>query len=172
MKGRYIITIDSETKDVTLEELGELNKEEFFTLTSNKYSDIITEKFPEGKEAIITSLRNEKFFPPYETVSTIADTIIHMVSENKNYEEILIDDKDYILESEEDESKGNKEAFETLDNDGEFINMIDEEISRNNIDENVNIEELLQDGDDINVSSGIKIADDEMEKTVSSEEDV
>ena len=171
MKEKYIITIDNKTKNITLEERGELNKEEFFTLATNQYPDIIKD-IPKGKEAIIEALRNPKFFPPYETAAAIANTIIHMVSKNKNSEEILIDNKDYIQKAEEEEYENKKAVFESIDGDSEFINIIDEDIDRDNIDENVDIDDLLQDGDNINVSSGIKIAEDEIEKPSSSEDDI
>ncbi|MBW1649783.1 MAG: hypothetical protein JRJ44_03715 [Deltaproteobacteria bacterium] len=172
MKEKYIITINNKTKNVTLEALGELNKEEFFTLTTNQYPNIIIKDLPKGKKAVIEALRNPKFFPPYKTTAAIADTIIHMASENKNFEKILINDKDYIQKAEEEEHEDNKTASKTTDDDGEFINIIEENIDRDDIDENVNIDELLQDGDNINVSSGIKIAEDDIEKPGVTENDI
>jgi len=172
MREKYIIKIDKNTKKITLEELGELSKEEFFLLTTNEYSNIIIEDISKGKEAVIEALRNSKIFPTYQTAKAIADTIIHMVKEDKYYEEILIDEKDYIQKSEEEGYEEEKAVFKNLNEDTEFIDIIDNDISRDDVDENVDIDELLQDGENINVSSGIKIAEDEIEKSSKSEDDI
>ncbi len=170
MKEKYIITIDKKTKNLTIEESGELNKEKWFLLNINQYPDII-KNVDRGKEAVIEALRNPKFFPPYETAAAIAKTIIRMVAKNKNSEEMLINGKDYVRKIEEEEEK-KKAVIKAIEEDGEFINIIDEEADSENIDENVDIDELLQDGDNINVSAGIKIAEDEIEKPDAAENDI
>ncbi|MBW1615744.1 MAG: hypothetical protein JRJ49_04245 [Deltaproteobacteria bacterium] len=171
MKEKYIITIDKKTKNLTIKETGELSKEEFFTLNVNEYPDII-KNIDQGKEALIEALRNPKFFPPYETAAAIADTIIHMSTENKNSEEILVNGKDYVQENEEEEQDEEKATIKVIEEEGEFINIIDEAADTENVDENVNIDDLLQDGDNLNVSAGIKIVEDEVEKPGSAEDDI
>ncbi len=166
MRQKFVVTLDKETKKLTVEEFAELSKENFSHVYTVNYVDIVEKSVEHGKEAVISSLRTDKMFPIYECSELIADAVINIAnSDTESSKEVYYDDKDYIGKD-EDASEANEE-------DDEFVDIDDEDVNGEDIDdETADIDDLLSDDKTINASSSIKIADEEPDKPVADSDSI
>ena len=174
MRQKFILTVNRETKELTIEEFSELHKEFFTLISTNNYKDIIIEDVPNGKKAVISSLRNKSIFPVYECAELLAETIITIAdSDYENSAEIYFDDKDYIQIGDNEYTIVDNSNYITLNNDEDLSDIVDDEITGDEIDETTgDIDELIEDDETIKVSSSIKIAEDEIDKSSLNDEEI
>lgn len=116
MLQRYDISMDGETNRLSIKEFAVLDlksrKREYFEPTKEKYmfmhkvtydGDIIRAAISEGKEALISELRSDNFFPVRPCVEIIVERIIGLFEDNSDsFSEVIFDDQ--ALFAKDDES--------------------------------------------------------------------
>ncbi len=116
MLQRYDISMDDEANRLSIEEFAVLGqksrKREHFEPTNEKYlfihkvtydSDIIRAAISEGKEALISELRSDDFFPIRSCVEIIVERVIELFEDNSDpFSEVFFDD--WVLFSKDDEN--------------------------------------------------------------------
>ncbi len=76
MKHKFNITKHSDTKDLTITEMAELDKGEFVVVCTETYeSKIIKNVVKKDNRALIDVLRTENFFPVKACIHRIADSV-------------------------------------------------------------------------------------------------
>ncbi len=169
MKQKFIITLNKQQDELIVEEFAELAKEYFTSININKYKNIIKEELPKGKKALISFLRNKSMFPLYECTELIVDAFIRIAeSTSEESQEIYFDDKNYIQKNEDIHNDSINE-----DEKDDFTDMADDNIADASLDDSASdIDELLKEDEKINVSAGIKTADEDedIEKVSSGDE--
>lgn len=94
MKQKYLITKDPKTKQMTIQEFAELDKDIFSLVCEEAYDGKkIKSAVSEGKETLIQTLRTPNLYPVAEYADKIADSVIDMFNQgNQNSIEIAFDD--------------------------------------------------------------------------------
>jgi hypothetical protein len=115
MLQRYDLSMDGETNRLSIKEFAVLGqktrKREYFEPTHDKYwfihkvtydGDIIRAAISEGKEALISELRSDNFFPIRSCVDIIVERVIELFENNSDSSsEVLFNDQ--VLFSKDDE---------------------------------------------------------------------
>ncbi len=107
MLQRYDISMDGEANRLSIKEftvLGQKSwKREYFEPTNGKYlfihkvtydGDIICVAISEGKEALISELRSEDFFPIRSNVKIIVERVIELFEDKSDsFSKVIFDDQ-------------------------------------------------------------------------------
>jgi hypothetical protein len=107
MLQKYDISMNNETNRLSIKEfavIGRISqKGEFYEPAKEEYSllhkvtydgDIIRAAVNEGKEALISELRSDDFFPIRSCAEIIADRVIQLFEDNPDLpDELFFDDK-------------------------------------------------------------------------------
>lgn len=95
MKQKYVISKSEDKKELKIEEAAELEKEIMSPLCEVTYPiKDIKSAISNGKDSLVSFLRNKNFFPPYLWINNIADAVMGLVGDkNEQSIEILFDDK-------------------------------------------------------------------------------
>jgi len=115
MLQRYDISIDGEANRLSIEEFAvleqKLRKREYFEPGNEKYlfmhkvtydSDIIRAAIGEGKEALISELRSDDFFPIRSCVEIIVEKVIELFEDKSDsFFEVIFDDKAFFSKDDE-----------------------------------------------------------------------
>jgi hypothetical protein len=110
MLQRYDISMDGEANRLLIKEFAVLGqktrKREYFEPTSEKYlfihkvtydGDIIRAAISEGKEALISELRSDEFFPIRSCVEIIVERVIELFKDNSDsFSEVIFDDQSLL----------------------------------------------------------------------------
>jgi hypothetical protein len=106
MLQRYDISMDGEANRLSIKEFAVLGqksrKREYFEATSEKYlfihkvtydGDIIRAAISKGKEALVSELRSDEFFPIRSCVEIIVERVIELFKDNSDsFSEVIFDD--------------------------------------------------------------------------------
>ncbi|MFC1828147.1 hypothetical protein ACFL0O_00875 [Thermodesulfobacteriota bacterium] len=115
MLQRYDISMDTEANNLSIEEfavLGQINKkQEYFDPTRAKYSslhkaiyegDIIRGAIKRGREALISEIRSDHFFPIRSCAELIAEKVIELFGiKTGSSIELFFDDRSLFIKEEE-----------------------------------------------------------------------
>ena len=115
MLQRYDISMDDEANRLSIKEFAVLGqksrKRDYFEPAHEKFlfihkvtydGDIIRAAISEGKEALISELRSDNFFPIRPCVDILVERVIELFEHNANsFSEVVFDDQ--TLFSKEDE---------------------------------------------------------------------
>lgn len=103
MKQKYVISRDTEKKELVIEEYAELDKDILTLVCEETYSDKnIESAIRKGREALLFVIRTEKLYPPVIYADAIADSVIRIYdSKNNQSEELFFDDLDFISKDRE-----------------------------------------------------------------------
>ena len=110
MLQRYDISMDGEANRLSIKEshvLGRISrKRENFETANKKFSfihkvtydgDIIRAAISEGKEALISELRSDEFFPIRSCVEVIVERVIELFKDNSDsFSEVIFDDQSLL----------------------------------------------------------------------------
>ena len=115
MLQRYHLSMDSKTNRLSIEEfciLGRISrKPEYYEPKREKYSlvhkvtydgDVIRAAINEGKEALVSELRSDDFFPIRSCMEMIAEKVIELFEDNSEpFCEVFFDDLSLFNTAEE-----------------------------------------------------------------------
>ncbi len=104
MKQKYSIIKNDKEEVLNIKEFGELEKEKFSLIceVALEYKDL-KPALKEGKPALISVIRTPDLYPPAAYMDQIADEITNFFkSEDSTSTEIVIDDKDLLLQRAKD----------------------------------------------------------------------
>lgn len=107
MLQRYDISMDGETNRLSIKEFAVLgrisrkyessepaNEKYFFVYQVTFDGDIIRVAINEGKEALISELRSDAFFPVLSCVEIIAEKVIELFeNSSESFSEVFFDDR-------------------------------------------------------------------------------
>ena len=107
MLQRYDILMDSEANRLSIKEFAVLDqksqKQEYLEPTNDNYlfihkvtydGDIIRAAISQGKEALISELRSDDFFPIRSCVEIIVERVIELFEDSSNsFSEVFFDDQ-------------------------------------------------------------------------------
>ena len=99
MKQKYLIINDKKNKQFKIQEFAELNKETMSLLCEEAYGyETINIAVSEGKEALISTLRTNNFYPPGIYAMKIA-AAVDQLHESKTEEsvELFFDDSNLLI---------------------------------------------------------------------------
>ena len=99
MKQKYLIINDKKNKQFKIQEFAELNKETMSLLCEEAYGyETIKIAVSEGKEALISTLRTNNFYPPGIYAKKIA-AAVDQLHESKTEEsvELFFDDSNLLI---------------------------------------------------------------------------
>ena len=111
MLQRYDISINVETDHFFIEEFTVLNrisrnsndfkntKQEYLSVQKLKYDgDAIRTAANQGKDALVSAIRSNEFFPIHSYMAVIAERIIQLVKENStSCSEVFFDDHEQFV---------------------------------------------------------------------------
>ena len=151
MKQKYLIINDKKNKQFKIQEFAELNKETMSLLCEEAYGyETIKIAVSEGKEALISTLRTNNFYPPGTYAEKIA-TALYQLHKSKAEEpvELFFDDINLLIKkrkSAETSGSGQPE-----DDSADLDDMLEDDF-----------DESYQDKDELKKgNSSLKIADDD-----------
>lgn len=123
MKQKFVILKSDDQKEFKIEEFAELEKEIMSLMCEQTYeSKDIKSAISKGKDELISLLRTTNLFPPHSWIKIIADYVIELHGNKKEYSvEVLFDDK----EDAEKKAKAAEPSSE-LESIEEEINEVDE----------------------------------------------
>lgn len=115
MLQRYDISMHGAANHISIEEfvapVKNSRRRDYFEPTKEKYSlthkvsfdgNIIQAAIDKGKEALISELRSDGFFPTRPCVEIIADRVIELAEGNdKSLSEVFFDDKELLPKHDE-----------------------------------------------------------------------
>jgi hypothetical protein len=149
MRQKYIIERNEENGGYIIKELAEVDKDMFSLLCSESFdADSMNDAIKDGLGSVVTIIRTKNMYPPMLFATKIAEALIDLdQSEDQHSVEIMFDDKELLaLEKDEAEEELNDESAE-----------IDELLE----DEEVNEPEINGDDDLKNLTSTLKISEDD-----------
>jgi hypothetical protein len=103
MKQKYNIFLNDEKGELSIKESAELDKELFSVLCEETYkSDSVESAIGKGKEALISTLRTNNFYPIGVYADKIADSVMDLYrSDTDRSIELLFDDKELLARERE-----------------------------------------------------------------------
>ena len=115
MLQRYDISMDSKSNRLSIKEFAQLDRKsrrsQFYEPTKEDYSllhsvtydgDIIRAAVNEGKEALISELRSDDFFPIRSCAEMIAERVIEIFEDNGDLsDELFFDDQPPLVSENE-----------------------------------------------------------------------
>lgn len=150
MKQKYVISRDTEKKELVIKEYADLDKDILTLVCEETYSDKnIESAIRKSREALLFVIRTEKLYPPVLFADKIATSIIRIYdSKNNQSEELFFDDLDFI--SKDREKRGIERDLEdkTADLDDLLEDSFDDDYEEKNAIKNLN--------------STLKVAEDEI----------
>jgi hypothetical protein len=151
MRQKYLIV--PEKNSVIIKESSELDKGMFQQVGEITYDSNIVKIAKEGDvKELASALRSPSFYPSSDCATKLAETIV-TIYKSANYDpvELAFSDIDQL-------SKGEDKVDED-DNDASVV--IDELLDDNDDDDDLDGDDLLKDGNIKDISSSIKIADED-----------
>ncbi|MBC8392006.1 MAG: hypothetical protein H8E17_05510 [Deltaproteobacteria bacterium] len=157
MKQKYVISRDTEKKELVIKEYAELDKDILTLVCEETYSDkSIESAIRKSREALLFVIRTEKLYPPVIYADAIANSVIRIYdSKNNQSEELFFDDLDFI--SKDREKRGIERDLEdkTADVDDLLEDRFDDDYEEKNAINNLNstlkvAEDEISDVDDDN----------------------
>ena len=124
MKQKYNIFLNDETRELSIKESAELDKELFSVLCEETYgSNAVESAIQKGKESLISTLRTNNFYPIGVYADKIAESVMDLYhSDTDRTIELFFDDKELLAE-EREELEAQEEVEDTVEN---ASNEIDE----------------------------------------------
>ena len=115
MLQKYDISMDGEANHLSIKEFAVLEQKsrrrEYVEPTNEKYlfihkvtydGDIIRTAISEGKEALISELRSDDFFPIRSCVEIIVERVIELFEDNSDsFSEVIFDDQSLFSKDDE-----------------------------------------------------------------------
>ena len=150
MKQKYTLSRNLESRQLVIQEFGELDKDIMSLLCEEAFDDpMITEAISKGHSALIGVLRSDNLYPPSIHAEKIAEAVTALYqSESQETVDILIDDRALLA----------RENMETVQ-----LDELKEDVDIEDDDKSDELDDLLDD-DDIKIKSAsatLKIADDD-----------
>ena len=152
MKQKYIIINDKKNKQFKIQEFAELNKEMLSLLCEEAYDyATITSAVAEGKEALISTLRTNNFYPPGIYAEKIA-AALYQLHKSKAEEpvELYFDDINLLIKkrkSTETSGSGQPE-----DDSADLDDMLEDDFDEDDFSEKDRVKKI---------DSSLKIEDDD-----------
>ena len=127
MKQKYVVLLDNETGQLSIQEYAELDKEMLSLLCEETYdAETIKNAMQKDRNALIQALRTHNMYPPGMYTERIADAIFAMFQPGANpsaelffEEREMFDplDEEVMNESDEDDETTGMDVNELLDDD-------------------------------------------------------
>jgi hypothetical protein len=155
MKQKYAIIRDDDQGTIIIREYAELDKEMMSLLCEETYAqDVIKEACQAGHQAVIDAIRTNNMYPPTVYAEPIAEGVEGLFREGGNLSaELFFDDKDLFIKEVEPVVEATEEEIEKdVEVDDLLEDGIDEEYSGG--------EEVLKD-----LKTSIQVADDDTNTT-------
>ena len=105
MKQKYLISMSTETQELSIREYAELEKGEFAFICEEVHdADDFRKAMESGAEGMVPIVRRPNMYPRQDFGEKIAQAIIDLLNDESGAtsSEILIDDKDDFIEAEDD----------------------------------------------------------------------
>jgi len=150
MKQKYVISRDTEKKELVIKEYAELDKDILTLVCEETYSDKnIESAIRKSREALLFVIRTEKLYPPVLVADNIAASVIRIYdSKNNQFEELFFDDLDFI--SKDREKRGIERDLE--DKAGDLDDLLED-----SFDDDYEEKNAIN-----NLNSTLKVAEDEI----------
>ena len=153
MRQKYIIEKNEDNSSYIIKEFAEVDKDMFSLLCSEIFeAESLTQAVNEGAESVVPVIRTKNMYPPKPFAQKIAEALVELDrSEDQSSVEIFFDDKELIApEKEEPEEETDSESAE-----------IDELLEDEDLDEDHNEQEINNNDDVKNLTSSLKVAEDD-----------
>ena len=98
MKQKFVISRDSDKKELIIKEYAEIEKDRLSLVCEETYDDkVIKTAMEKSKEALYSVLRTDKLYPPISVTMNIGEAVIEIYgSKNKPSAEFVFNNLDFI----------------------------------------------------------------------------
>ena len=98
MKQKFVISRDSDKKELIIKEYAEIEKDRLSLVCEETYDDkVIKTAMEKSKEALYSALRTDKLYPPISVTMNIGEAVIEIYgSKNKPSAEFVFNNLDFI----------------------------------------------------------------------------
>jgi hypothetical protein len=140
MKQKYLILNNDDQKELIIREFSELDDKALLLLLGEQKYDVksIESAIKKGKKALTSTLRTEKLYPPSLYADKIADSVISMFKEKKQFIELLCDDIDLLTKK-----KSKPAPFKDIEEESNEIDEMLEDDFEEELDDNLIEKDLL-----------------------------
>ncbi len=156
MKQKYLIINDKENKQFKIQEFAELNKEMLSLLCEEAYDyKTIKTAVSTGKDALISTLRTNNFYPPGIYAEKIASAIVQLhKSKAEESVELFFDDINLLAKKRKSSAIVEEIEDDSTDLDEMLENDLDDDYPEKNKLKKIGSSLKIEDDDYVDINDG------------------
>jgi hypothetical protein len=156
MKQKYLIINDKENKQFKIQEFAELNKEMLSLLCEEAYDyKTIKTAVSTGKDALISTLRTNNFYPPGIYAEKIASAIVQLhKSKDEESVELFFDDINLLAKKRKSSAIVEEIEDDSTDLDEMLENDLDDDYPEKNKLKKIGSSLKIEDDDYVDINDG------------------